>query len=90
MNTFAKIILGAAAIASAAPCFADDTDNSGKRLSFLLTGASFAIPENGWFEMACEDMGAEAINKAVSGEAIYHTARRMRSEEHTSELQSPR
>ena len=77
MNTFAKIILGAAAIASAAPCFADDTDNSGKRLSFLLTGASFAIPENGWFEMACEDMGAEAINKAVSGEAIYHTARRM-------------
>ena len=77
MNTFAKIILGAAAFASAAPCFADDTDNSGTRLSFLLTGASFAIPENGWFEMACEDMGAEAINKAVSGEAIYHTARRM-------------
>lgn len=77
MNTFAKIILGAAAIASAAPCFAADTDDSGKRLTFLLTGASFAIPENGWFEMACEDMDAEAVNKAVSGEAIYHTARRM-------------
>lgn len=47
------------------------------RLTFLLTGASFAIPENGWFEMGCKDLGAEAINKSVSGEAIYHTARRM-------------
>ncbi len=45
----------------------------------LLTGASFAVPENGWFEIACEDLGAEPINKAVSGEAIYHTARRMNS-----------
>lgn len=51
-------------------------DGDGK-LTFLLTGASFAIPENGWFEIACDDMGAMAINKAVSGEAIYHTARRM-------------
>ncbi len=48
-----------------------------KPLTFLLTGASFAVPENGWFEIGCDDMGANAINKAVSGEAIYHTARRM-------------
>lgn len=47
------------------------------RPTFLLTGASFAIPENGWFEMGCKDLGADAINKSVSGEAIYHTARRM-------------
>ncbi len=53
-----------------------DTDDNHK-LTFLLTGASFAVPENGWFEIGCEDMGADAINKAVSGEAIYHTARRM-------------
>lgn len=45
--------------------------------AFMLFGASFAIPQNGWFEIACEDMGVEAINKAVSGEAIYHDARRM-------------
>lgn len=44
---------------------------------FMLTGASFAVPENGWFELSCKAFNAEAINKAVSGEAIYHTANRM-------------
>jgi hypothetical protein len=44
---------------------------------FMLTGASFAVPENGWFELSCKAFDAEAINKAVSGEAIYHTANRM-------------
>ena len=52
------------------------TDADGRR-TFLLTGASFAAPKNGWFEMACQEMDANAINKAVGGEAIYHTARRM-------------
>lgn len=52
------------------------TDADGKPV-MLLTGASFAVPENGWFEIGCEDMGVTPINKAVSGEAIYHTARRM-------------
>ncbi|MFT3751701.1 MAG: DUF5040 domain-containing protein [Paludibacter sp.] len=44
---------------------------------FMLTGASFGVPENGWFELSCKAFDAEAINKAVSGEAIYHTANRM-------------
>ncbi len=54
------------------------TDADGKPV-LLLTGASFAVPENGWFEIGCEDMGVTPMNKAVSGEAIYHTARRMNS-----------
>jgi len=41
---------------------------------FMLAGASFAIPENSWFEMGCEAFDARSINKAVSGEAITHTA----------------
>lgn len=44
---------------------------------FMLTGASFAVSENGWFELSCKAFDAEAMNKAVSGEAIYHTANRM-------------
>lgn len=51
-------------------------DENGK-YTFLLTGASFAIPQNGWFEIGCRNLDATAINKSVSGEAIYHTARRM-------------
>lgn len=41
---------------------------------FMLSGASFAIPENTWFEMGCEAFGARSINKAVSGDAIMNTA----------------
>ena len=41
---------------------------------FLLAGASFAVPENGWFELVCDAFNAEAMNKAVSGDAIKHTA----------------
>jgi hypothetical protein len=44
---------------------------------FLLTGASFAVPENGWFELSCKAFDAEAINKAISGEAIFDAANRM-------------
>lgn len=44
---------------------------------FLLAGASFGVAENGWFEISCKAFNAEPINKAVSGEAIYHTANRM-------------
>lgn len=79
MNTIFKYLLGAAlATACAASSSAAETADGGKdKLTFLLTGASFSVPENGWFEIGCEDLGAEAINKAVSGEAIYHTARRM-------------
>lgn len=81
MKNYKKILLGAAVVA-ASPMSAFGVEsnadgNEGEHLTFLLTGASFAIPENGWFEIGCEDLGADAINKSVSGEAIYHTARRM-------------
>jgi hypothetical protein len=44
---------------------------------FFLTGASFAVPENGWFEVACEAFDARPINRAVSGEAIMQAAVKM-------------
>ena len=45
--------------------------------TFLLTGASFASPNNGWFELGCETLGAKAINRAIGGEAIADAANRM-------------
>ena len=47
--------------------------------TFLLTGASFASPNNGWFELGCEVLGANSINRAVGGEAIADAANRMNS-----------
>lgn len=47
------------------------------KFHFMLTGASFAIAENGWFELSCKAFNAEAINKAISGEAIFDAANRM-------------
>lgn len=78
MKTSSKYIIGAA-IAAICPIqsLAAEEGGNDAKLTFLLTGASFSVPENGWFEIGCEDLGADAINKAVSGEAIYHTARRM-------------
>ncbi|HPR62234.1 MAG TPA: DUF5040 domain-containing protein, partial [Prolixibacteraceae bacterium] len=43
----------------------------------LLTGASFATSNNGWFEFACEALNATPLNRAVSGESIVHTAEKM-------------
>ena len=43
----------------------------------LLTGASFASPQNGWFEIGCRKLNAQAINRAIGGEAIANTANRM-------------
>lgn len=52
--------------------------SSGNRVSgsdgVCIVGASFAYSENGWFEMACEMSGKEAINRAVSGTNIITTA----------------
>lgn len=47
------------------------------KYSILLTGASFASPQNGWFEIGCRQLGARAINRAVGGESIANTANRM-------------
>jgi hypothetical protein len=43
----------------------------------LLTGASFASPNNTWFEMGCRRLGVTPLNRAVGGEAIADTANRM-------------
>lgn len=45
--------------------------------TFLLTGASFASPNNGWFEVGCKLVGATPINRAIGGEAIADAANRM-------------
>ncbi len=47
------------------------------KYNILLTGASFASPENKWFEMGCAALNANAVNRAVGGEAIANTANRM-------------
>lgn len=48
-----------------------------KKYSIFLTGASFAVPVNGWFELGCKTLNAEPINRAIGGEAIANTANRM-------------
>lgn len=45
--------------------------------TFLLSGASFASPNNGWFEVGCDLLGAKPINRAIGGEAIANTANRI-------------
>lgn len=50
---------------------------SKKPLTILLTGASFASPQNGWFELGCGLLHAEPLNRAIGGEAIANTANRM-------------
>lgn len=52
-------------------------DETLQKPTFLLTGASFASPNNGWFELGCEELGATPINRAIGGEAIADAANRM-------------
>lgn len=47
------------------------------KYTILLTGASFASPQNGWFEIGCRQLEARALNRAVGGESIADTANRM-------------
>lgn len=47
------------------------------KYNILLTGASFASPQNGWFEIACQHLNAKPINRAIGGESIANTANRM-------------
>ena len=54
---------------------------SGKKYSFFLTGASFAVPVNGWFELGCDMLDAKAVNKAVGGTAIADVANKMSNNE---------
>lgn len=46
--------------------------------SLCIVGASFAYPENCWFEMACERLNLKPINKAISGTDIIDTAQSMK------------
>lgn len=52
-------------------------ENNENRYTFLLTGASFASPNNGWFEVGCQLTDATPLNRAIGGEAIANTANRM-------------
>ncbi|MCD8043419.1 MAG: DUF5040 domain-containing protein [Tannerellaceae bacterium] len=49
--------------------------------TILLAGASFASPNNRWFEMGCTSLGIKPLNRAVGGENISHTAVRMQKGE---------
>lgn len=51
------------------------------KYSFFLTGASFAVPVNGWFELGCEMLDAKPINKAIGGTAIADLANKMSKNE---------
>lgn len=48
-----------------------------EKYTILLSGASFASPENGWFELGCTTLDATPMNRAIGGEAIANTANRM-------------
>ena len=52
-------------------------DKKQAKPTFLLTGASFASANNGWFELGCDVLGAKALNRAIGGEAIADAANRM-------------
>lgn len=48
-----------------------------KQYTFLLSGASFASPTNRWFEVGCDILNVNALNRAKGSEAIAHTANRI-------------
>lgn len=47
------------------------------KYNILITGASFASPQNTWFELGCKELNATPVNRAIGGEAIANTANRM-------------
>ena len=71
-----KLIFVLLAIMGFSPLFCQEKATSCK-YTVLLTGASFASPENGWFELGCEKLDAVCMNRAIGGEAIANTANRM-------------
>lgn len=68
-----RLFLAICAITLSTFVFAQDAS----KFNVLLTGASFAADENGWFELGCKNLGVNAWNKAIGGEAIANTANRM-------------
>ncbi|NDV95687.1 DUF5040 domain-containing protein [Dysgonomonas sp. 521] len=51
------------------------------KYTILLTGASFASSNNGWFELGCKELDAKSLNKAVPGTAIADAANLMATQE---------
>ncbi|MDR2949354.1 MAG: DUF5040 domain-containing protein [Prevotella sp.] len=47
------------------------------KYTILLTGASFASSNNGWFELGCKELDATPINRAVGAEAIADAANKI-------------
>jgi len=54
-----------------------DLSTFSPRYNILLSGASFASPENRWFEIGCVRLNAIPINRAVNGESIANAANKM-------------
>lgn len=48
-----------------------------EKYKILITGASFASSQNGWFEIGCKALDAVPLNKAIGAEAIADGANRM-------------
>lgn len=71
-----KLLFILMALMSIYPLFGQEETPSCK-YTLLLTGASFAAPGNGWFELGCEKLNAACLNRAIGGEAIANTANRM-------------
>ncbi len=47
--------------------------------TFFMHGASFASPDNGWFEIACEKLGVAGINKAGGSTYVSTLANAMKN-----------
>ena len=62
------------------PVFAQDKPEQPAKppkYNILITGASFASYQNGWFEIGCAKLNATPINRAIPGEAIADAANKM-------------
>ena len=54
-------------------------ERSKNSYTLLLSGASFAVKVNGWFEYSCNELNVEGLNRAKGGTAISDLANQMAS-----------
>lgn len=78
MNRIRKYFITLLLLLATVPVRAEEPAD--ESLTIMLTGASFAVRANGWFELGCEQLGATPLNKAVSAQAIMNTANDMYNE----------
>lgn len=80
-NIFAYIAIAVALCACTACDTGHNTPSDGEPAyrpdSVYMIGASIAYPENGWFEMGCEQAGLTPLNRVISGERASASAIRM-------------